>query len=126
MRDNYSRLFEPPFLRGGLPNPRHLTTPAYLALARAAARRGARRNGAAAARIDVAFPDGGFAPSRVSVALRGAADLRLAGGRRPDHIEVEARATAELIPADDLDLTGLADGGGYDGPLAHRQGKLTR
>jgi hypothetical protein len=126
MRDNYARLFEPPFLRGGTPNPRHLSTPAYLALARAAAHRGARRNGARAARIDVAFPGGGFAPTRVSVALRGGADVRVAAGRRPDRIEVQARATAELVPGPDLGPSGLADGGGYSGPLAYRQGKPMR
>jgi Flp pilus assembly protein TadG len=50
MRDNYARLFEPPFLRAGVPNPRHLSTAAYLALARAAAQRGARRPASAASR----------------------------------------------------------------------------
>ena len=48
MRDLYPRLFEPPVLANGLPNPRHLPLPMYLALARRAAlRRGARRNGVA-------------------------------------------------------------------------------
>jgi Putative Flp pilus-assembly TadE/G-like len=28
MRDNYARLFGPPFLRAGVPNPRHLSRPA--------------------------------------------------------------------------------------------------
>jgi Transglycosylase SLT domain/D-alanyl-D-alanine carboxypeptidase/Putative Flp pilus-assembly TadE/G-like len=126
MRDSYERLFEPPFLQGGIPNPRHLSTPAYLALARAAARRGARRNGAGAARIDVAFPDGGFAPTRVSVALRGGADVRVAAGRRPDRMDVQARATAELVPGDDFGLPEHADAGGYTGPLAYRQGKPMR
>jgi hypothetical protein len=139
MRDNYARLFEPPFLRAGVPNPRHLSTAAYLALARAAAQRGARRNGLPsalldgspaggrrAARVAVSFPGGGFAPTRIAVAIRGGGHVRLAAGRPPDRIEVEARATAELIPADDLDPSGLADGGGYDGPLAHRQGKPMR
>jgi uncharacterized membrane protein len=32
MRDNYARLFQPPFLRAGLPNPHHRSTVAYLAL----------------------------------------------------------------------------------------------
>lgn len=41
MRGSYARLFEPPFVRAGVPNPRHLSTAAYLALARAAAHRGA-------------------------------------------------------------------------------------
>jgi hypothetical protein len=126
MRANYSRLFEPPLLSAGVPNPRHLSTPAYLALARAAAHRGARRNGAGSADVDVAFPGAGFAPARVTVSLRGSGHVRLAAGRRPDRIEVEARATAELIPAGDLGLTGLTDGGGYSGPLAHRQGKPMR
>ena len=126
MRDNYARLFEPPLLRAGVPNPRHLSTPAYLTLARAAAQRGAWRNGLRSARLDVSFPGAGFAPTRVAVAVRGGGDVRFAAGRRPDRIEVRARATAELIPADDLGFSGLADGGGYDGPLAHRQGKPMR
>jgi hypothetical protein len=126
MRDNYARLFEPPFLHAGIPNPRHLSTPAYLALARAAAHRGARRNGAMSARVDVAFPDAGFAPTRITVSLRGDTDVRLAAGRRPDRIDVQARATAELVPDGDLGLAGLADGGGYSGPLAYRQGKPMR
>ncbi len=126
MRDNYARLFEPPFLRAGVPNPRHLSTPAYLALARATAHRGARRNGAGSAQVGVAFPGAGFAPTRITVSLRGSGDVRVAAGRRPDRIEVQARATAELIPADDLGLSGLADGGGYNGPLAYRQGKPMR
>jgi Transglycosylase SLT domain/D-alanyl-D-alanine carboxypeptidase len=163
MRDNYARLFQPPFLRAGVPNPRHLTTPAYLELARAAAVRGARRNGLPsallegspaaarhaalrewssagagraallegspagsrrAARVAVSFPGGGFAPTRVAVAIRGGGEVRLAGGRRTDRIDVEARATAELVP--DGDFGGLTDGGGYDGPFASRQGERMR
>jgi hypothetical protein len=139
MRDNYARLFQPPFLRAGVPNPRHLSTAAYLALARAAAQRGARRNGlpsarlerspavAGAAHLEVSFPGGGFAPTRVAVTVRGGADIRIAAGRRrADRLDVQARATAELIPADDFDGAGLADGGGYDGPFALRQGERMR
>ena len=140
MRDNYARLFQPPFLRAGIPNPRHLSTPAYLALARAAAQRGARRNGLPRAhldgsppardrrvpRLEVLFPGGGFAPTRVTVAIRGGGHVRLAAGRPPDRFDIEARATAELIPEDDLDLPGLSHGGGYDGPFAHRQGQPMR
>ena len=33
MRQSYARLFEPPLLPDGLPNPRHLSNAAYLALA---------------------------------------------------------------------------------------------
>ena len=45
MRDLYPRLFEPPFLEHGVPNPRHLDDGAYRAAAVAAAVRGGRRNG---------------------------------------------------------------------------------
>jgi Transglycosylase SLT domain/D-alanyl-D-alanine carboxypeptidase/Putative Flp pilus-assembly TadE/G-like len=127
MRDNYWRLFEPPFLRGGIPNPRHLSTPAYLALARAAAQRGARRNGVPARAVaGVSFPGGDFAPTRVTVSLSGGADVRVAAGREPERIDVQARATAELVPAAGEGLLEFADGGGYSGPLAYRQGKPMR
>jgi hypothetical protein len=126
MRDNYQRLFEPAFLRTGAPNPRHLSTPAYLALAREAAQRGARRNGVGSAEIGVAFPDAGFAPTRVTVSLRGGAGIRVAAGRPPDRVEVRVRATAELIPSDHFGVPGQTDRGGYDGPFAHRQGERMR
>ena len=47
MSRHYQRLFEPAVLEDGSPNPRHLSNEEYLALARAAALRGARRNGVA-------------------------------------------------------------------------------
>jgi hypothetical protein len=126
MRDNYSRLFEPPRLPNGLPNPRHLTNAAYLAMASQAARRGAARNGLRSVAIDVHFPGVGFAHTRVTVRLRGEARVRSPGDEQPRPVAVGARATAELVPADDLDASGLADGGGYRGPLAYRQGKPMR
>jgi hypothetical protein len=141
MRHNYARLFEPPLLPGGLPNPRHLSNAAYLALARQAARRGAARNGLPAATVEVRFPGVGFAPTRVTVGLRGEAPVRLPGGERPRGeapvrvpggerprgVPVEARATAELAPAAGGPGTlAIATGGGYDGPLAYRQGKPMR
>jgi hypothetical protein len=125
MRDNYSRLFEPPFLQAGVPNPRHLSTTAYLALARSAAWRGARRNGVPDARVAVSFPGGGFAPTRIAVSLKGSGEVRLGPGRHPDRLDVHARATAELVP-NAAGPTGLSDGGGYTGPLAYRQGKPMR
>jgi Transglycosylase SLT domain/D-alanyl-D-alanine carboxypeptidase/Putative Flp pilus-assembly TadE/G-like len=126
MRRNYERLFEPAFLPNGLPNPHHLSTPAYLALARAAARRGARRNGAGSARVDLDFPDPGFAPTRITVSLRGSGDVLIAAGAEAERVDVEARATAELVPAGDFGMPGHAEGGGYTGPLAYRQGKPMR
>jgi soluble lytic murein transglycosylase-like protein len=128
MRDNYSRLFEPPLLANGLPNPRHLSGAAYRQLARRAARRGADRNGLRAARVAVTFPGSGFAPTRVTVEVRGEARVRVSGGERPPRaVEVGARATAELSPEiAGLGLPTHATGGGYDGPLAYRQGKPMR
>jgi hypothetical protein len=124
MRRHYQRLFEPALLEEGLPNPRHLSNAAYLALAGAAAREGARRNGVSPRRVRVALPDRGFAPTRVKVVVRGRAGIRLGSGRPADRIPVEARATAELVPSGDgPGMPGHADGGGYTGPLAYRQGK---
>jgi Transglycosylase SLT domain/D-alanyl-D-alanine carboxypeptidase len=127
MSDNYARLFQPPLLPNGLPNPRHLSNAAYLALARAAARRGAARNGLGAAGVAVRFPGVGFAPTRVTVQVRGQATLRAPGDDRPRPVKVGARATAEMAP----DISGLgmpedAAGGGYSGPLSYRQGKPMR
>jgi soluble lytic murein transglycosylase-like protein len=127
MRDNYARLFEPPLLPNGLSNPRHLSNAAYLAHARAAARRGAVRNGLRAGAVAVRFPGVGFAPTRVTVQVRGEATVREPVDDRPRPIAVGARATAELAP----DISGLgmpenASGGGYSGPLAYRQGEPMR
>jgi soluble lytic murein transglycosylase-like protein len=113
MRREFPRLFEPP--------PRRLSEAAYLALARAAALRGARRNGAAPRRVRVIFARGGLAPTRVTVRLREHADTR------PGRVEVSARATAELaVDPHALGLAAEASGGGYSGPLAYRQGKPMR
>jgi hypothetical protein len=125
MRRNFTRLFEPVDLEAGLANPRHLSNAAYLSLARSAARRGARRNGVSPARVEVAFPGGGFAPTRVTVAIRDEAELGLSP-ERTEPIEVGARATAEMAPRDGPWIPGHASGGGYSGPLAYRQGKPMR
>jgi hypothetical protein len=126
MRDAYPRLFEPATLDGGETNPRHLEKVEYLALARAAATRAAAANGGAAAAA-VTFPDGAtFAPTQVTVALRGAARVRVSGDRRAGvrSVPVRAMATAALAPRVDGSVS--ATGGGYSGPLAYRQGKPMR
>jgi Transglycosylase SLT domain/D-alanyl-D-alanine carboxypeptidase len=126
MRELYPRLFEPPFLAPDVPNPRHLEQADYLALARAAAVRGAQRNGVRIAAGDVSFPGQVFAPTRVRVRLRGDTRVRVGEGRR-ERVPVRAEATAELSPG--LGAGGLpavGSGGGYDGPLAYRQGKPMR
>jgi type II secretory pathway pseudopilin PulG len=127
MQNAYSRLFEPAFLEAGVPNPRHLSTAAFLNLARNEAIENAARNGGTITADDVRFPGGGsFAPTRVSVTVRDQADVRVAsrgpGARR--HVPVEADATAELSPG--AGQAGFASGGGYRGPLAYRQGKPMR
>jgi hypothetical protein len=126
MRRNFSRLFEPAALEGGVPNPRHLSNVAYLALARAAALRGAVRNGLEGQGVEVTFPRSRFAPTRVTVAISESADLRLPDDRR-NRVEVRARATAEIAADPDaLAMPGQASGGGYSGPLAYRLGKPMR
>src|SRR5829696_8094308 len=87
MRLGYARLFEPAAFEDGAPNPRHLSNAAYLSLARAAALRGARRNGVSGA--EVRFP-AGFAPTRVTVLLRERTSVGL-GARRRERVEVRAR-----------------------------------
>jgi soluble lytic murein transglycosylase-like protein len=128
MSRHYKRLFEPAVLENGLPNPRYLSNEAYLALARAAALRGARRNGVPPGRVEVDFPAAGFAPTRIEVRTHGEARLRL--GERParERIPVKASATADITPHLD-GLSGMpanASGGGFDGPLAYRTGKPMR
>jgi hypothetical protein len=121
MRDDFSRLFEPPFI-DERPNPRHLSQAAYLERARAAALEGARRNGLTLAPADVLFPSGGSgAPVRVKVKVKD----RLPAGRTRD-VPVRAAATAELSPPTGDPLPLEATGSGYTGPLAYRQGKPMR
>jgi hypothetical protein len=96
MRDNYPRPSEPPLLPNGLPNPRHLSTGAYLELTRRAARRGASRNGLGPGRV--AFPGVGFAPTRVTLRLSREPPVRVSADEPPRRIDVAARATAEVSP----------------------------
>jgi len=130
MRDLYPRLFEAPLLANGLPNPRHLALPGYLARARAAAMRGGRRNGVTVRFPDVSFPGGSFAPIKVAVAVRGEVRVKTRleerrGGGAGAPIPIRARAAAEISPdlGAALGMPAFGSGGGYDGPLAYRMGK---
>ena len=88
MRDDFPRLFTPPRLPGGAPNPRHLdgasTWHGPSAAAREAARPKRRRSRPAA----IAFPDAGsFAPLRVRAEVTASVDraaFRGSAGGRPD------------------------------------------
>lgn len=124
MRDAYPRLFEPAYLRRGVRNPRHLGRAQYLALARRAAVVAGERNGVPVRTADVSFPErDSFAPVRVAVSVSGQAPLRPA---REEEMEVEVRALAVAELAPDAGGLDFAEGGGYSGPLAHRQGKPMR
>jgi hypothetical protein len=127
MREAYPRLFEPPLLRPGVPNPRHLSRAGYLAVARTAALAAARRNGQVLTSADVSFPDGAtFAPTRIAVAVRDTTAVRVSGDQRGRRrVRVRARAEAELSPPAG-DGLGPRGHGEYTGPLAYRQGKPMR
>src|SRR3954452_21736860 len=130
MRTSYPRLFEPPLLPDGLPNPMYMSKPQYLALARAAAVSAAVRNGTRLAIGDVTFPDLlSFAPTRVRVKLRRTTQLGLPsfGGRKSGTVPVTASATAAIMASAGAGaLVSALGGGGYSGPLALRQGKPMR
>jgi soluble lytic murein transglycosylase-like protein len=131
MRTSYPRLFEPPVLPDGLPNPMYMSKLQYLALARAAAGSAAVRNGIRLRIGDVTFPDIlSFAPTRIRVRLRRSAQLRLPSfaRRRSASIRVAATATAAITPSVGAGalVSALGGGGGYSGPLALRQGKPMR
>jgi hypothetical protein len=126
MRDDFPRLFEPPLLAHRGPNPRHLSKAAYLEDARAAALEAASANGVPAAEAVISFPDGtSFAPARVRVDVRSSVAIRARPAERPARVALRASAEATLagsggsLPVD-------AEGGGYSGPLAYRQGKPMR
>jgi len=123
LRDDLPRRLSPPRLPGGAANPRHLRKAAYLARARAAALEAGRRNGVAPARLRLSFPDrASLAPLRA----RAAVLARLEVGAAP--VAVEASAVAEAAPSPGAGgaAAARASGGGYGGPLVHRQGEGMR
>ena len=115
MHANYARLFEPAYIED-LPNPNHMTKAEYLELARDAARDVAEANGARETKIS--FPDADtIAPVRVRVAV--GETVRVGEGKERRTVTFNVDAEAELAPAAPLSF---AEGDGYSGPLAHRQG----
>jgi len=127
MRELYPRLFVPPFVGPDVPNPRHLEDAEYRDRAVTAAMRGAQRNGVHLRPTDVSFGGTAFASTRVTVRIRGEARVDAGSGHTAvARIPIRARATAELLPDAGGGMLGHASGGGYDGPLAYRQGKPMR
>lgn len=118
MRNAQPRLFEPPELDHGVPNPRHLEKAGYLALARRAAAATARRNGIR--RLAVTFPDASaLAPTRIAIVV---SDPLTVAGRR---LTTPARAVAEIVPVA-TPTAGASLSGSYEGPFAERQGQRMR
>ncbi|MBJ7458462.1 MAG: transglycosylase SLT domain-containing protein [Thermoleophilaceae bacterium] len=128
MAKDYSRTFEPPVLPGGAPNPHYLSPAAYRLRARAAAVRVAVVN-REVGRIERVKFGLGAAPTSVTVATLRKHDVAISGTDQKRHVKVRARATAELrfsfatMPGAN---PAIGSGGGYDGPLAYRQGKPMR
>jgi hypothetical protein len=123
MRDDLSRLLSPPTLPNGLPNPLHIEKAAYLARARAAAIDAARANGVGATRLRLEFPDAAsFAPLRTRASV--VAGLAVGDGQTRIEASAVAEAGAPASPAGSMPTT--ASGGGYSGPLVHRQGEGMR
>ena len=122
LRDDLPRLLAPAVLSSGKPNPNHLGKPAYLARARSAAVAVGRANGVDPDRVQVRFPDAGsFAPVRAEATVLAT----LVVGAK--HEQVEASAVAEAAAATASGpVTGMAEGGGYAGPLVYRDGKGMR
>jgi hypothetical protein len=122
MRDDLTRLLGPVRLPNGSPNPRHLSKAAYLGRARAAGIEAAERNGVAARRLRLSFPDEeSFAPVRAKAVVVASLELGV-GSRR-----VAASAVAEAGTSGSAGaIAPTASGGGYSGPLAYRQGKGMR
>jgi transglycosylase-like protein with SLT domain/D-alanyl-D-alanine carboxypeptidase-like protein/putative Flp pilus-assembly TadE/G-like protein len=127
MRDDFWRLFEPATLGVGRLNPRHLTKDRYLDRARAAGLDAVRLNGANAAAVRVEFPDrASFAPTRVRVVVLASATVRSTPAADTASVPVRASAEAEMTASGVKGLPNAAEGGGYSGPLAYRQGKPMR
>src|SRR5438874_1483729 len=135
MVDLYPRLFEPAYLDGGAPNPRHLSLSRYLQMARDAAVEAGRANGQTIQPADVTFPDASsFGPTRVRVAVRGAASVPVApGAERRVAVRVRARADAELVATAGQAFGAVGGDGrnpgsrsvGFGGPPRSRDGSST-
>jgi Transglycosylase SLT domain/D-alanyl-D-alanine carboxypeptidase len=122
MRDDLPRLLAPARLPNGVPNPAHISKAAYLAMARRAGVSAARANDVNPGRVRIEFLDAAsFAPVRAKA-------LVVAGlGKGDSAADVEASAVAEAAaPAVAKAAPAMATGGGYSGPLAHRDGEGMR
>ena len=133
MRDDTPRLLAPSRLPGGAPNPSHLSKPEFLERARLAAVSAARSNRVDPSRLRVAFPDAeADPPLRARATVIAAIDpQQLPGGERlgdrtPIRVAASAVAEASVPVSSWTGMPSQAEGGGYSGPLAYRDGEGMR
>jgi hypothetical protein len=133
MRDDVPRLLAPARLPDGAPNPRHLSRGEYLSRARLAAADAARQNRVDPDRVRIAFPDAAANPPlRARATVVGVVDPeRLPGGERlgdrpPIRVVASAVAEASAPVSSWTGMPSMAEGGGYSGPLAYRDGEGMR
>jgi transglycosylase-like protein with SLT domain/D-alanyl-D-alanine carboxypeptidase-like protein len=128
MRDDLPRLLAPAVLPNGLPNPAHLEKAGYLARARAAASDAARANGIGAEQLKITFPDAGsFAPVRARAVVAGRLVLSEGDqGNGDERVEASALAEAAAPASRGGEMSPMASGGGYSGPLVYRTGEGMR
>ncbi|MGH2959895.1 MAG: hypothetical protein ACRDKE_09835, partial [Solirubrobacterales bacterium] len=121
MAKDYPRTLEPPLLPNGAPNPHYLSPTAYRLRARAAAVRVATVNKAVGRIEATRF---GRGPS-VTISTLRRHEIAIAGTDESRRVTIRARATAELrftFTAMPRAMPANGSGGGYNGPLAYRQG----
>jgi hypothetical protein len=123
MRDDLERLLAPATLASGAPNPERIGKATYLARARLAAIDASERNGVDSRRLRIRFPDReSFAPVQAKAVVVATVEA----GFAPSRVEASAVAEAAAPLGAAGGATAMASGGGYSGPLAHRDGEGMR
>lgn len=133
MSGDYARLFAPQVLIDGRPNPEHMTRETYVLRARTSARRSLIGSRMSLSNYNVRL-EAAAAPAEVTVSLRTAHVVRTPSEdarqtRQKNRVSLRAVAVARLsfaIGPMPQAVPGTGSGGGYEGPLAYRQGKAMR
>lgn len=132
MQLDYGRLFAPRLLGSGAVNARWMSSATYKQRARLRARRALAANGFGRRRVTISFQPALF-PTSVTLRIGAAHKVRIAGvasgSKTEDRVQLRALSQASLrfaFSGEWLASSTTARGGGYDGPLAYRQGKPMR